>query len=454
MIIFFLVAALMLAIALSFVLVPLLRPRRAAFAPISDEYSNIAIFRAHKQELDDDVARGSISAEERDVALAELSQRVLAEVPVAAIGPVEVASAAAREKHSWIVAICLAMFIPVVAILGYLAWGAPQALQMLNKDSLTSAQSPGGAADNANPNPNASAKAEASLSDKQILAMVDSLAKKMNDQPGDPKGWILLARSQNALGRYPQAAQAYERALKLLPNDAQLMADYADVLVMTQEGRFEGKPYQLIQQALKRDGNNLKVLALAGTAEMRLGNRAESLKHWQKLKTLIAKDSDDYREVEAIIAEVMGKPAEVAAAPARTAINSPSPLPAPSAAALSGSVTIAPELAISIAPGDTLFVLARAASAAGGANPPRMPLAVLRVPAPPKWPYVFTLTDAMAMAPGMNLSSFAEVTIEARISKSGNTTLQPGDFSGQSLPVKPNAPGAKNLTISLSRWVP
>lgn len=450
MIIFFLVAALMLAIALSFVLVPLLRPRRAAFVPISDEYSNIAIFRTHKQELDDDVARGLISAEERDVALAELSQRVLAEVPAATIGPVEVASAAAREKHSWIVAICLAMFIPVVAILGYLAWGAPQALQMLNKDSLTTAKSPGGAAGNANPN----AKAEAPLSDKQILAMVDSLAKKMNDQPGDPKGWVLLARSQNALGRYPEAAQAYERALKLLPNDAQLMADYADVLVMTQEGRFDGKPYQLIQQALKRDGNNLKVLALAGTAEMRLGNRAESLKHWQKLKTLIAKDSDDYREVEAIIAEVMGKPAEVVAAPARTATNGPPPLSVPSAATVSGSVTIAPELAASIAPGDTLFVLARAASAAGGANPPRMPLAVLRIPAPQKWPYVFTLTDAMAMAPGMNLSSFAEVTIEARISKSGNTTLQPGDFSGQSLPVKPNAPGAKNLTISLSRWVP
>ena len=450
MIIFFLVAALMLAIALSFVLVPLLRPRRATFVQISDEYSNITIFRTHKQELDDDVARGSISAEERDVALAELSQRVLAEVPVAAIGPVEVASAAAREKHSWIVAICLAMFIPVVAILGYLAWGAPQALQMLNKDSLTTGKSPGGAADNGTPN----AKAEAPLSDKQILAMVDSLAKKMNDQPGDPKGWILLARSQNALGRYPEAAQAYERAFKLLPNDAQLMADYADVLVMTQEGRFDGKPYQLIQQALKQDSNNLKVLALAGTAEMRLGNRAESLKHWQKLKTLIAKDSDDYREVEAIIAEVMGKPAEVVAAPAGTATNGPPPLSASSAAAVSGSVTIAPELAASIAPGDTLFVLARAASAAGGANPPRMPLAVLRVPAPPKWPYVFTLTDAMAMAPGMNLSSFAEVTIEARISKSGNTTLQPGDFSGQSLPVKPNAPGAKNLTISLSRWVP
>ena len=158
--------------------------------------------------------------------------------------------------------------------------------------------------------------------------------------------------------------------------------------------------------------------------------------------------------MEAIIAEVMGKPAEVVAAPARTATNGPPPLSVPSAATVSGSVTIAPELAASIAPGDTLFVLARAASAAGGANPPRMPLAVLRIPAPQKWPYVFTLTDAMAMAPGMNLSSFAEVTIEARISKSGNTTLQPGDFSGQSLPVKPNAPGAKNLTISLSRWVP
>lgn len=423
----------MLMVALAFVLVPLLRPRPTTASPITDESSNITIFRAHKRELDDDLARGLITAVERDLAVAELGTRVVAEVPEPVSSPRPTDSSS--EKHSWIVAMCLAMLIPVGAILAYLALGTPQAIGVTKIAAVSSA----GPAD---------ANAEPPLSDKQIVAMVDSLAKKMNEQPGDPKGWILLARSQNALGRYPEAAEAYERAMTLLPGDAQVLADYADVLVMTQEGRFDGKPYQLIQQALKLDGNNLKVLALAGTAEMRLGNRAGSLKHWQKLKTLVAKDSNDYREVEAIIAEVSGKPAT--RVPPQ-AVQPPASV-ANVSSTVSGSVTIAPELTAKIAPGDILFVLARAAGAVGANTPtPRMPLAVLRIPAPQTWPYLFSLTDAMAMAPGMNLSSFPEVVIEARISKSGGATLQPGDLTGLTAPIKP---GTKNLAVTISRTVP
>ena len=77
-----------------------------------------------------------------------------------------------------------------------------------------------------------------------------------------------------------------------------------------------------------------------------------------------------------------------------------------------------------------------------------MPLAVMRVPAPKAnaFPFAFELTDSMAMAPGFSLSSFAEVVIEARISKSGNAQLQPGDLSGVTDVVKPGASGV-NVTI-------
>ena len=77
-----------------------------------------------------------------------------------------------------------------------------------------------------------------------------------------------------------------------------------------------------------------------------------------------------------------------------------------------------------------------------------MPLAVMRVPAPgvAAFPLAFELSDAMAMAPGLKLSSFAEVVIEARISKSGNAQLQPGDLSGVTDAVKPGASGV-NVTI-------
>lgn len=495
MIIFFLVAAIMLAVALAFVLIPLLKPRRPGAPEISDESSNVSIFRAQKEELDADVARGFITAQERDAAMAELGARVLSEVPFLSSTNENsrVATAfeteAKTERRSWIAALCLATSIPLAAILIYLSVGSPQGMLaaragVANTNIVTGADPSVGTGQtiDAGKNPaNSANPGSPPLSDKQILGMVDSLAKKMNDNPDDPKGWILLARSQNALGRYTEAVAAYERAIQLVPNDSLVLADYADVLVAAKNGRFDGKPYEIILKALKLDQNNMKALALAGTAEMRLGNRPASLKYWQKLQTLVVKDSEDYREVQAIIAEVSGTPAPVTA-PSSTLPNSPTSAPQGSisaaedsaskgagavsvvgskvdpGAAVSGSVSMTPELLAKIAPGDTLFVLARAIGAAG-VNAPRMPLAVLRIPVPKKWPYAFTLTDAMAMAPGMSLSSFPQFSVEARISKSGGAVPQSGDMTSMAqdptdVSKTPVKAGAKNLNITISRMVP
>ncbi len=448
MISFIVVACLMLLIALAFVLLPLLRARTdfPGVARLSDAGSNVAVFRSQKREIEDDFARGVLSDAERDAALVELSQRLVDEVPGDAVTGQRSSN---THRRPWLLAAMLGALIPAAAFMIYAGLGAPQALRE------------GGVAANA-VSPNAVPGAtDAALSDKQILAMVDTLAQKMQQNPGDPKGWVLLARSQNALGRYAEAVAAFERAAQLLPNDSQLMADYADAMVLNQQGRFEGKPVELIKLALKLDPNNMKGIALAGTAELRLGNREASLKHWGKLKTLVAKDSDDYRQVEAIIAEIQSgkspvapagnsekavpaKPAVIEATPASSAKAGGSTSPA---ATVSGQVLLAPELAAKLAAGDTLFVFARAKQG------PRMPLAVMRVPAPKavEFPKSFELTDAMAMAPGLNLSSFPEVVIEARISKSGNAQLQTGDLSGVSEVIKP---GTRNIKVNISKVAP
>ncbi len=232
-----------------------------------------------------------------------------------------------------------------------------------------------------------------------------------------------------------------------------MLADYADASAMIQQGRFDGKPMQLIKRALAADGNNLKALALAGTGELRQGNRAASLIHWKKLQTLLPRDSDDYRQVEAIIRDIASPGTLPNAPPGKQAPVTPAAT-TPSAGAqnetkvegriegkIEGQILLAPELAGQIAPGDTLFVFARAA------NGPRMPLAVLKIPAPRTWPQPYLLTDAMAMTPAMKLSAFSEVVVEARISKSGNAQAQPGDLSGASGTVKPGG-GAVPITIN------
>ena len=104
---------------------------------------------------------------------------------------------------------------------------------------------------------------------------------------------------------------------------------------------------------------------------------------------------------------------------------------------VSGVVRLAPGLAGKVAPGDTVFIFARAAEG------PRVPLAVLRKRGS-DLPAEFTLDDSMAMAPQMKLSAFPRVIIGARVSKSANATASPGDLQGLSAPVKV---GAKSVSV-------
>ncbi|MGH8712422.1 MAG: c-type cytochrome biogenesis protein CcmI/CycH, partial [Casimicrobiaceae bacterium] len=107
-------------------------------------------------------------------------------------------------------------------------------------------------------------------------------------------------------------------------------------------------------------------------------------------------------------------------------------------------VALSPALAAKVAPTDTVFIFARAAAG------PRMPLAVLRVPAA-DLPKDFRLDDSMSMAPGVKLSSAGEVVVEARVSRSGNALPQSGDLFGRSAPTKP---GGSGLRITIDQAVP
>jgi len=288
-----------------------------------------------------------------------------------------------------------------------------------------------------------------SESPAEVQAMVKSLEAKLEKEPDNLSGWALLARSKASLGDFAGAAGAYEKAVKLAPDNPDILTDYADVLAMASGRKLEGRPTELIMQALAVDPKHRKALALAATAAMRGGKMEEAAALWRRLRATFADGSDDAREIDAVIAQLSGKaPAsgEVAAAPAEAA-----PAPAKPAAsggvvqAVSGSVDIAAPLKASIKPGSTLFVFARAAN--GGAGP-RMPLAVLRTTVP-AFPFTFKLDDTMAMAPGMNLSSVAEVEVEARISQSGQAIAQPGDLRGKLSAVKPGSSGLRIVIDSV-----
>jgi cytochrome c-type biogenesis protein CcmH len=324
--------------------------------------------------------------------------------------------------------------IPVLAFGLYLAIGSPNAMDPL-----------------------VMAAASGKLEDQQIVEMVDSLAAKMKDRPDDATGWSLLARSLSSLGRFKESAEAYERLAKLTPGDPQVLADYADILAMSQEKRLAGKPEALIRQALEIDPKHPKALALAASAAADAGDLPASLQYWQRLADSLPPDSEDGRQVAQIIAQLRqqaegtGVKLPPPQAPAATAATAAAPKPAPAAAAsgapvqsVSGSVAIAPAIAGKLSGGETVFILARAE---GG---PRTPLAVIRAVAR-ELPMNFALDDSQAMAPGVNISSASAVRIEARVSRTGNVIPQSGDLVGTSAPVKP---GARDVKIVVDQVVP
>ena len=242
----------------------------------------------------------------------------------------------------------------------------------------------------------------------------------------------MLGRSYAVLGRFGEASEAYAKAAARMPRDAQLLADYADALAMAQGRTLQGGPEKILLSALAIDPDNVKALLLAGTAAFDRSDHSAAIRYWERALRVLPEESDMVQRLRASIAEARA----LAGSPdGKTRVAKPAP--AQGGSRVSGVVRLAPELAGKVAPGDTVFIFARAVEG------PRMPLAILRVRGS-DLPAEFTLDDSMAMAPQMKLSAFPRVIIGARVSKSANASPQPGDLQGLSAAVKV---GAKSVSV-------
>jgi cytochrome c-type biogenesis protein CcmH len=410
---FWIAAGVLLAVALALLLPSLLRTssRNQPDEPLPREFANLDILREQLAQLDAELASGALDAGAHRSARAEIERRVLDEESGAAT---PAAGARTRAPRT---ALALGLFIPALAIGLYALLG--------NRDALS-------------PQVIAAAPPAAAASDSEVEAMVEMLAKRletMAGQPGELEGWVLLARTYGAMQRFAEADRAYERAIALAPQEAQLYADRADMVAMKQGRSLSGLPMQLVGQALQIDPNNLKALVLAGSEAFERADYAAAGTYWTRARVNLPADSELAANLDNSLAEVRtrtgGAPAQVAAAsaPAAPALK-PAQEPPPVAgavASVSGIVSLAPSLAATVAPNDTVFIFARAAEG------PRMPLAILRHRAS-ELPIRFTLDDSQAMSPEMKLSKFPRVVVGARVSKSGNAMTQPGDLIAAPVP--------------------
>ncbi|HEY0180502.1 MAG TPA: c-type cytochrome biogenesis protein CcmI [Dokdonella sp.] len=395
---FFLLAAAMIAAALAFVAVPLLRHGRGATAP-----------ERRRRALEQALAAGIIDADEYAAKRAALD----AETPSA--GP-----ASPPPRATLAALLVVALLLPASALLLYRLVGTPQAL-----DAASAAAAEADAAPHGDRGP-------------EMQQAIAGLAARLAEHPDDVEGWALLGRAYAATNRPDEALDALRHAHSLAPDNAALTVTYAQAIAAAApDHRIGGEARALLEQVLKTDPANQRALWLLGVGDYQDGRYDAAIARWKTLLPLLSANADVAESVRKQIADAEARrdgkaPPENEPATA-DASDAASPPPATTAAdanapKLTVAVALDAKLADRLDPAATLFVFARAA------NGPPMPLAIRRMKAS-ELPATVTLDDSLGMMPTMKLSMFPQVVVGARVSKSGNAMPQSGDLQTLSAPL-------------------
>ena len=420
MTLFWITCAVLLAVALPFVVLPLWRCAASndADSSIQRDAANLEILRDQSAELEADLRDGLLTPDAYEQGKRELQTRLLEEVKTAG-QPVNKPRNPAKA-----LAIVLAVLLPIFSVSLYLTIGNTKAL--LPQQDIGLADGFG------------IIRSEVKLQE---------LEEKLKQQPENPDGWLLLARSYSEMQRFPDAVRAYEQLVKLVPGEAHLWANYADVYAMNNNQSLLGEPTKFLNKALELDGSNTLALALSGSAAMERGDYVAAITHWTKLTDLLPPDNPDLQMIRNGIQQAheflaMQKGSKEKLAELLTE-KKPDKVATNPAAAISGKIVLSPTLAGKAAPTDTVFVFAR------DAQGKKTLLAALRKQVK-DLPLQFTLDDSMAIQPQAKLSGSDQVIVVARVAKSGNPIAQPGDLQGSTGVIKP---GAKGLNIVIDSIV-
>lgn len=405
---------------------------------------NLSIYRDQFKELEDERARGAISQHEFDESRSELERRVLEEsVP-------EQLAESGNSKIGTYTAIGLFLLVPLFAAS---LWAATQHIGDFRLDGGRNE----GIADYTT---GQMIRQPGEMHD--MNSALEKLKAHLRENPGDLNGWMMLGRSMLTMKNYGEAASAFERANQIAPGNPVVMTDLADAIAMVQGQDLSGRPWELINEVLKKDPTNWKALMMAGSDYFNHGDYRKAVMYWEFLLNNMPSNDGRRDGVIASIQEarhlgnivgpvkntlglgaasedmenhipLMSQMTKSGAAPL-----SQSPVPAKQEAAkpthrISGVVEISEALHEKMGDMDTLYVTARPAS--GG----RMPIAQLKIKVL-SFPVHFTLDNTMVPPMDMGggtLDQHEAVMVTARLGKANQTMPANGNFEGSSgQPVK------------------
>ncbi len=265
-----------------------------------------------------------------------------------------------------------------------------------------------------------------------INTALASLQDELKANPGNIEGWVLLARTQMAMGKIEESKNAFRQAIKLQPDNPDLKAELAEAMLRTAKERaFPAEAIQLLQQALAENPEHERALFFMGMNFLQKGDLSQAETYLDKLLPMLDVEAANALREQINIARAEKK---LPLLPMASMANAVKPIKI--------KVTLDKSLAASVKPGSVLFVFAKSLDGKGP------PLAAKRIEVD-TFPIELELSDADSLMPTAKLSSQKKVSLSARISIQGIANAQVGDIEADSLVV--DASSEKPVEITLSR---
>lgn len=372
----------------------------------------LGILRQQADDLEKDREAGRIDLDEYEESRLELERRVLEETARDTD-----AAGGEQGKLAKALAVVLAIVIPASAVFGYVALGRYNAMDPAFLERMENRQ-------------NQSAPHVEGHSQSDMMAAIERLQERVKENKDDAQTWYMLANTLSNVGRYAEALEAFREVDRIVPNNADVIADMADMTAAVNNKVITTEARNLLLRALEIDPGQWKALALLAIDAWDHGQYAQAADYWEKLIVVLPPDFGDANQIRNNINEARRLAGQTAEAKQEGAENFkggeavPTVQAAPEAF-VAGTVSLDKALADKVKPEDTVFIYARPTSGS------KMPVAFMRITAK-ELPFSFKLTSDMTMAMGaMTLADTKEVIVGARISPTGNFMPQPGDLEGE-----------------------
>lgn len=413
--VFWLVVSLMLGLGLAVLLFVLRKPVNA-LADSREE--NLLLAREKLAELDAELAAETVDQATYQQAKEEIEQGLLDDTA----GTDQPPTVSRGGKGA--ATIALLALVPLLSVGLYLQLGSPQHLQMAGPGAATQ-------------NPHAEG---ASGSAPTMAELLTGLEQRVEQNPKDPEAWFMLGKVYAGMERFGDAVKAYEELAGLTNNHPQALIALADALAMSQGGSMNGRPYELVRQALDQEPDDATALWLAGKGAWEAEDYQNAIYYWRQAEAGLADQPEYVQELRGLIARAKSE-----AKKSGLTVDDPgSAVQLGAPAGIELQVSLAPQLNEQASPGDPLFIFAKAV------NGPPMPLAAIRLTAG-ELPKRIVLNDSHLLQGG-KLSDHKQLKIGARIARSGQPMAASGDLQSAEVVVDPAA--GKPVELLIDQQVP